>query len=673
MGNRKFIDKITSLLKHLERQIHYIEHLNHLKTSGYFSLLYINSKAMYTKKIGNTFIVPNDILRKIYIQNKSTKLIPPIFLSKLFKKQIGYPKNFVNLNLSLSKIMQWYSDKGYQWSLVEIRQAADPSCLILNIHEGLVKTITSEYYTLSSKKLRSISSSRSIEQYLGVQVGVPLNINFLQKKISYLKDNQLVGNIIYSIERSNNNSMDLDIIFQIQELRDKDLLLLTEGSSKLFQLIPRVHDLLGSHYSFSNWLLSSNIMSLPISTQQICYFNSKIGSEYIYKDTFNLIRLLACSIFRQETLANAGCNLQSLLNWTKKNTVGFQLYLRNLDYAKSLCLFSLKFIQSGLSIKIFYLNPALFANQNVSFQFALQVIKQYQTNKQSILSLFLINRDLSQCIVESIFKYHLTSCFSVSEKILLSHIIYTDSIAYNSENINLHKKNKSQVSSNCNIFKRKEKLLYQEFLTLLLSIRYQNFNYLDWPFKAHLFEMRSLYFTPFQNSSFFNYFFLNNYKNLFFHKIYLKQISYFNLPLCFKKHLNHILVSVIKCQSNLNKETIYLLLSDYPIEYNLFKSIVTFSIKVRMEYLIPISRSIRVSLFYNYLDCFLIRQSKQLEYIWQDLISQRQIQGCLLEKFSWGVGIQLKLPIKQMPPLSIEYTVNSGRHFCIYLHIYYQG
>nr|YP_007947763.1 hypothetical protein 621 [Neoporphyra haitanensis]AGG37012.1 hypothetical protein 621 [Neoporphyra haitanensis] len=652
--------------------MHYTEHLNQIKTSGYFSLLYINSKAIYTKKISNIFLLPNDVLKRIYIHNKKKKLIPHTFLIKLFQKQIGYPKNFANLNLALSKIMQWYADRGYQWSLVEIKQAADPSYLILNIHEGLVKTITTEYYTLSYKKLRSISSTESIEKYLGVTVGLPLNINVLQKKINYLKDNQLVGNIIYSIERSSNNSMNLDIKFQIQELKDKDLLVLVERSSKTSQIISHVYDLIDLECSSSNWLAASNIMSLSTSKIQACYFDSKIDSEYVYTDAVNLIKRLTYSISHQKTLIIDDFNLQNLLSWTKRNTIGFQLYLRNLDHAKSFCLFSLKCIQSGLNIKISYLNPSLSISRNLSFQIAVQIIKQYQTSKQSALSLFFKKGDLAQFIFESICSYHFTSYFSISEKILLSRVVYIDSIFYNSENIGLYNNNKNHIISSYDIFRHNKKLLYQEFLTLLLSIRYQNFNYLDWPLKGYLFEMKSLYFTPFQKSNFLNHSCLDNYKNLFFHKIYLKQISHFSLPLYFRAHLNHILVNTIKCQSNLNMETIYLLLSDYPIKYTLLKSIVTFSIKVRMEYLIPISRSIRVSLFYNYLDCFLMRQSKHLAYILEDLSGHKQFQSFLLEKFSWGFGIQLKLPIKQMPPLSIEYTVNSGRHFCLYLHIYYQ-
>nr|ALL97189.1 hypothetical protein [Pyropia endiviifolia] len=394
MGNRKFIDRITSLLSYLEKQLHYTEYLNQIKTSGYFSLLYVNSKAIYTKELVDIFIVPNEILKKIYIYNKKEKLIPHTFLVKLFEKQIGYPKNFVNLNLTVSKIMKWYSDRGYQWSLVEIKQGNDSSSLIFNIHEGLVKTITIEYYTLSCEKMRGISNRESIEQYLGVKIGLPLNINFLQKKINYLKDNQLVGNIIYSIERSKSDLMNLDIKFQIQELRDKEILVMTELLSKTYQIISHVYDLIDLECSSSNWLAASNIMSLSTSKIQACYFDSKIDSEYVYTDAVNLIKRLTYSIAHGKTIISNYLNLQNLLSGTKKNSIGFQLYLRNLSHAKSFCIFNMKFIQNGLNIKLSYLNPALIINQNMSFQIAVQIIKQYQTSKQSALSLFFKKRRL---------------------------------------------------------------------------------------------------------------------------------------------------------------------------------------------------------------------------------------------------------------------------------------
>nr|AIA21263.1 hypothetical protein [Pyropia kanakaensis] len=627
---------------------------------------------MYTKEIIDIFIVPNKVLKRVYIYNKKEKLIAHSFLIKLFEKQIGYPKNFVKLNLTISRIMKWYSDRGYQWSLVEIKQANDSSSIILDIHEGVVKTITTEYYTLSSRKIHGISNTKSLEHYLGVKIGVPLNINFLQKKINYLKDNQLVGNIIYSIERSKNDSMSLDIKFQIQELRDKEILVMTERLSKTYPTICPTSDLLGQYYSFSNWLLNSHIASLSTSKLEACYFNHTTNFQYIYNNTSSLIHILTCSTSYGKTLVSDYLNLQNLLRSTRKNSIGFRLYLRNLVYTKSLCIFNIKFVQNGLNIKILYLNPALINNQNFCFQVAIQIIQQYCTDIHSTSYLHSTKGDFKQYIFENVFTYNFTSSFSISEKILLSKDIYIDSIFYNSENVRLSSNNKNQAISNYDIFRQNTKLFYQEFLTLLLSIRYQNFNSIDWPLKGHLFEAKSFYFAPFQNSSFSHYSLPNNYKKLFFHKIYLRQVSHFNLPLYFTNNLNHILISAMKCQSNLNMENIYLLLSEDSTKLTLYKSILNFSIKVRLEYLIPISKSIRISIFYNYLDCFLIKPSKGLTYIWQDLTNPKRIQSFLLEKSSCGFGIQLKLPIKQMPPLSIEYTVNSGRHFCIYLHIYYQ-
>lgn len=630
--------------------------MNQIKTSGYFSLVYLDSDIMYKKNISNIFLLPNDILKRIYICNKKKKLIPHSFLINLFQKQIGYPKSFANLNWAFSKIIKWYYDRGYQWSLVEVKQASDASSIVIDIHEGVVKTIITEYYTLSYKRVSGILCVESIEQYLGVRVGAPLNIIDLQKKITYLKDNQLVGDIIYSIERSNNSSMSLDIKFQIQELKDKEIIVLAESSS----IISHACNLLNQ---YRNRLVASNIVSLSTNKLHACYFNYKLDYQYKYINTSNLIKLLAYSISCRKTLLIHYFNLQTLISCTKKNTIGFQLYLRNLSFGKAFCVLSMKFIKNGLNIKILYINPSLIVDQNFVFQFAIQIIKQYHTAKPP--ALFLTNLDLEQYVAESLLMYHFTSCFSISEKILLSRIMHTDSLFFNSENF--HFDDRTNAINSYDTFKQNTKIFYQEFLSLLLSLRYQNFNYLGWPLKGHFFEIKSLYLAPFQKSDF-----SDSRKTLFFQKMSLKQVSNFNLPVSFKSHLNHILVSTIKCQSNLNMRTVSLLLIDSPAEYLLYKSILNFSIKVRMQYFIPMSNNIRLSLFYNYLDCFLIRSSQSCIHIWQDLRTLTPIQNFWLKKFSYGAGIQLKLPIKQMPPLSIEYTVTSSRYFCIYLRTYYQ-
>nr|AIA21469.1 hypothetical protein [Neopyropia fucicola] len=558
--------------------------------------------------------------------------------------------------------MKWYYDRGYQWSLVEVKQASDASSILIDIHEGVVETIITEYYTLSYKRVSGISYIESIEQYLGVRVGAPLNIICLQKKITYLKDNQLVGDIIYSIERSNNNSMSLDIKFQVQELKDKEIVVLAESSSKTSPIISHACNLLNQ---YKNRLVASNIISVSTSKLHACYFNCKLDYQYKYINTSNLIKLLAYSISCHKTLLSHYSNLQTLISWTKKNTIGFQLHLRNLSFGKAFCVFSMKFIKNGLNIKILYINPSLIVDQNFILQFAIQIIKQYHTAKPP--ALFLTNVNLEQYVAESLLVYHFTSCFSISEKILLSRIMHTDSLFFNSENLHFHVDDKTHGINNYDTFKQNTKIFYQEFFSLLLSLRYQNFNYLGWPLKGHFFEIKSLYLAPFEKSDF-----SNSCKTLFCHTMSLKQVSNFNLPISFRNQLNHILVSTIKCQSNLNMRNVSLRLIDYPAEYMLYKSIFNFSIKVRMQYFIPMSNSIRVSLFYNYLDCFLIRSSQSLIHIWQDLRTHKPIQNFWSKKFSYGFGIQLKLPIKQIPPLSIEYTITSSRYFCIYLRTYYQ-
>ncbi|WP_344253842.1 hypothetical protein, partial [Pseudonocardia hydrocarbonoxydans] len=150
---------------------------------------------------------------------------------------------------------------------------------------------------------------------------------------------------------------------------------------------------------------------------------------------------------------------------------------------------SMKFIKNGLNIKILYINPSLIVDQNFVFQFAIQIIKQYHTAKPP--ALFLTNLDLEQYVAESLLMYHFTSCFSISEKILLSRIMHTDSLFFNSENF--HFDDRTNAINSYDTFKQNTKIFYQEFLSLLLSLRYQNFNYLGWPLKGHFFEKKSLY------------------------------------------------------------------------------------------------------------------------------------------------------------------------------------
>lgn len=664
--NRNFIYRIISLLEFLGEKSDHVTSFDNMKTSGYFSVLHLNNRYIFKREVASIFVLPNQILKKIYIYNIHKKLIPQTFLMKQFQKQVGLPKNFTNLNLALSRIMKWYSDRGYQWALVDIHNMMDPSSIIININEGLINTITTEYYTSSFEKLSDILFTQRIEQYLGVTVGLPLNINFVQRKINYLKNNKLIANITYSVERSKDDPSSLDIVFQVQELKDKELLIFGEETSTLYQIVKYFDQLIGPSNSCRQWL-TAYAFNINLNTY---YFNS--GLNYIYNDQQDLIRLLIDFLFKRRDFIENQHNLLPLSSWTKKSTIGFRLYLRNIGRTNSFCAFNIKSIKNILNMKALYLDPSLLVNNNSSIQVTMHVFKQQHAVKDSKSSIFLRKQYFSQYLIESLFVYNCTSYFSVSEKILLSQTSLISYFFHSPEAIYVRDKAKDKISSNYDFLRHNTKVLYQNVLTLLLILHYQNFNSLDWPTKGYQTEFHSLYFIPFQKSDFLSYHCVYNYKSLFSHKIHFTQVSYIGLPFRFNNRMHHILVSRLKIQSHLGADALSLLNYNYTACNILYKFLIHFCIKFRLEYHVPISTSWRILVFYNYLDSFSLQLIQKVPFIPKFCLNQGRFKSTLAKKFFYGLGIQIRLPIKQIPPLSIEYTINSSRQFCLYLHISHQ-
>ena len=663
---------MTQLLEHVDSSNNENEYIAGIKTSGYFSLLQIHTKKISKKETSKVFILPNNLLKKVYVHNKNEKLIPSKFLTKLFRPQIGYPKNFIQLRLALSAIMKWYSDKGYQWALVQVQHALDPSSIIINIHEGLIQTIKAEYYSHAFEKLSDDSYTQTLEEYLGIQVGLPINIRLLQRRINYLKINKLVGNIIYSIERSQYDLNNVDIIFQVQELQDKELLIVADYLSENSFIISKLAYLFKKYLSLSTyWATTALIQQYAANTQ---FYNAQNIFNYQYNNNRELINLLTCTFYKQIAKINNQSKFHILSDLTKETSIGLKIYRRNLNKSNSHFRISIQFIRNILNFKVSYLNPSIKFSKNCSIQIMLQIFRKHYFSKESVLCRFLQDNNrsngelITQYIYESLFTYRFTSCCLISERILLANNVQTKPFFQISEIINCTNNSVDTVWKSCASFKQNTKNLYQKFFILLFSLNYQTFDSLDWPTKGCLLTIQSSYFTLFRNSDFINYVGLSNYKNLFSHRINIKYISHWKIPFSFKNRMNHILVNTIRIQSNLSSETVSVLLYNYHFNGRIYQSLSNFLIKVKTEYHMPLNKNSRISIFFNYLKPFLSTpfNAKCLSKL---LVTSKKNGRVSIDQLFYGFNLQFKLPINHMPALSIEYTVNSSRQFCIYLYI----
>jgi len=659
----------------LEKDNHNIENIKKIKRSGFFSTIELNIKKASKRKVTNLFILPNSILKKIYIYNRKEKIISQSFLLKLFKYQLGYPKNLVQLNLALSSIMRWYSQKGYQWALIQIHHIEDSSAIIVNIDEGLISTIRIEYYTSSLERFYKSSYTNVIEQRLHIKIGHPINTTSLQRKINYLKDTKLVGNIIYSIERSENNLSHLDLKFQIQELKDKELILFGKNLYNTSYIISFLSQSLTESLYLNKFRATCNISQMSADKFKFCYYQPICNYQYNNNKQLaaRLIRLLLKSPF--QNIKNN--KLKPLLNWTKGTTMRCKLYLRNLNSVNSYFTLSMHFLRNTINLKLAYLNPSLRINKNFRIQVVLQIIRKavpsciFQSSKFLKDQPFFSHKFISQYIFEGLIQYNFTSCFSMSEKIFLSQNIHTKYFATNLETVNYINTTKTLISGNDYWLKRQSEILCRQFLILWLKLHYQNFDTLNWPTKGYLLEIESWYFTPCQKSNFLKYDFQFYYNNLFIHKINIKHIAHFSLPFYCQSRINYILRKILKIQSNFKIETIPILFYSSYFEDKACKPLFNFSTRMRIEYQVPINSRSRISFFCNYIRPFLMNCSQTYIILQSSLIDQQLISS-LYQQIFYGLKMQLKLPINQIPPLSIEYTINSGRKFCIYLHISHQ-
>nr|YP_009237330.1 hypothetical protein [Wildemania schizophylla]AKS28377.1 hypothetical protein [Wildemania schizophylla] len=657
---------MATFLKLSEQDFDPVTSSNAMKTSGYFSLLQLNNRQTSRKEVASLVVLPNHILKKIYIYNCYKKLVPRDLLIKQFQKQVGYPKSFTNLNRAVSRIMKWYSDRGYQWALIDIQYVLDKSSIIININEGLINTITTKYYTSSFEKLSNLVFTKHIEQYLGVQAGSPVNIAVVQRKINYLKNSNLIGNITYSIERSKEDYRSVDIVLQVQELRDKELRIFGAKSSSFYNIITVINQFVRLDNNLAQWLVKSE----PNSSLTTWHLNPKLS--YVYNNHQDLIKLLNCLLSHYNNSSKRKYNLTPLLAWTKKKTLGCRLYLRNINQSSSFCAVNIKSIKNTLNAKAIYLDPSLLINPNSSIRIIIQVFQEKYATKDSNSSIYLRKQDASQYIFESLLAHNYTSYFSLCETILLSKTSLVRSFFQSHDIAKLNNKTKEKILSNYRFLKQNSKNFYQSFLALLLTLNYQSLDSIDWPTKGYLTEIKSWYFIPCQTSNFLSRYSLYNCNNLFSHQVTFKHLSYIGLPVRMKNQMYHILVSTIKIQSNFCKDTVSSLKRNYAQRTKLYELIQNLCFKFRIEYHVPISTSCRMLLFYNYIDNFSQQFCPEVYSTPQSFLESRTGTNTLAKKVLYGFGIQIKLPIRQIPPLSIEYTMNSHRQFCFYLYISHQ-
>nr|YP_010198593.1 hypothetical protein LK037_pgp096 [Gracilaria pacifica]UAD87009.1 hypothetical protein [Gracilaria pacifica] len=132
--------------KSLEKYINVLKNSGCISSINKYTILYTK----YKQTIFNVAIYP--IINQITIREYKKLKIYPKFLHKLFKYQLGLPKNQLLLDYILHKINAWYLSHGYQWSNIKIKNISQANQLDLIINEGKIYSVRIECKNQQIKK-----------------------------------------------------------------------------------------------------------------------------------------------------------------------------------------------------------------------------------------------------------------------------------------------------------------------------------------------------------------------------------------------------------------------------------------------------------------------------------------------------------------------------------------
>lgn len=188
-----------------------------MSQSGLFSKIQVQYEYYKKYQLIRLNLKLNPILGKIYIYNSEKIQIPKKILKEIFEDQVGYPKNLNKINGSLSKIIDWYKDRGFHWVSLQIFQSKlSPKELSLQINEGVIDQIRINYHPKSIDLSSNLFVRKSlILEYLELYKGKFLNKFDLERNLTKLKKDNVIDNGYYEISRSPRNKKNIDLVLDI--------------------------------------------------------------------------------------------------------------------------------------------------------------------------------------------------------------------------------------------------------------------------------------------------------------------------------------------------------------------------------------------------------------------------------------------------------------------------
>lgn len=647
-----------------------------IKLSGFFTHIDISHQILNGHQIIYITLNINPVLKSITIINLQEKLIPSEYIISLFNKQIGYPINFIEVNKNINLMQYWYHSRGYKWTDVNIHNLTYlDGNIIINISEGMINRIEVLNYHQQADFTNSLPTSLFLET-LKIKPDTLLNTKKIDDGILKLKQQRVIGHCNYEIVADHDNK--LNICFIVGLLDDRYTYLFTKNVSITSSLLESMDLLLQS--SLNHFFYNHN--------GELDVFN--VIYRTIYNHNYNFFNSIYFNMFDYDNQALDLLNPKKIRLWPRINewyltqlifvagdTFGFRHYIRNVGKAHSNYVIDMRFPVTGPYLNLRYDQPwtriykDILSHINIRFHKDTYIFhKNYipvlleQLNdsmfyyKNSILSDTSLNLTCKHSCNGSTQLFEYIRIKQIVSQYLLLHNLP----AWNSLKFNMH----SSVNPNYSYFKQIWINNIQEFFQLDMKII---FTQLYSSFKNYEAIIESNHFIPKKVRSIFYRLPINlNYNNRMRFRINAKY-KFVNKFINFESEL---LTFTGRLEFLPYSEHFFLIGPDIVRGYK--EEVFPFPLKfgkVKLEYHIQFANYQSIFVFLDY--------AKNMKMIngfkhYQILLSQYYLYkfNDFNIRLGYGLGIQIQTPLKQIPPLRIEYGYNIHTGNCIHLRLHKQ-
>nr|YP_009312871.1 Hypothetical protein ORF_4 [Helminthora furcellata]SCW21125.1 Hypothetical protein ORF_4 [Helminthora furcellata]SCW23985.1 Hypothetical protein ORF_4 [Helminthora furcellata] len=642
-----------------------------LKLSGMFQSVQVKYYQHGTHQIIYLDLIANPILKEVIIVNFSKKMISKAYIQSIFYKQIGLPINFTKIEESRHFIKQWYNNQGYTDISSQIKYS-HISCNIIEIdiiesliHEIQIIIIPHADHMLYSQKLLLNYWLKSI---LEIDFETPINIRKLEKGIIELQNDNIIQHGYYKIKKHQLNKL----LLYIQPLNNRSTYIFSKKNIITSNFLESIESF--SDYSFFFLMLNKDLCSFIFSEISKSYwnlleYNNFHNSVYAQRSRYDFMfypSFLHTVAFTMNNYYKYWYRYDS--KFIMNNNFGFSHYLRYLDRYNSNISVNFSLPKSGPLINLKYnfpfikILPNLVISCTANFINTIYLHERYfgciGTNDNSRISVYPKNSLFHYNTLFFSTKYNLSKTTKIYNNINSQHLI-SKSLLFNNH-VRFNKLNdKFLITGQYSYFTKKYVHNYYKFIKHKVG------------FNLPLFSHKYIFFYPDLYNFEITHLIPSNYTNNNFGIHINKTIQqirkqYFVNKQKFVLYAKYISLRGQQKDLPLSEQYISIgpdKIRGYTKENYLFPYS---SSNYKLEYYLPYMKN---NIIYIFLDYLKNETAENSNLKFTNYLHQIHGNHNRYLKISYGFGLKIMTPIKQIPPLRLEYGYNISHSQCLHLRV----